>query len=588
MQFKHTFVASSLFLFAVGCSVFQSNVFKTVESQAVSDGHARQSEAQKYMITTQGPASSQAGMEMFELGGNIIDAAVAVSFAISVERPQSTGIGGGGFLLYLEAGKEKPMAYDFREVAPLRAHSKIFLDEKGEAIARKSVDGIFAAGVPGLVAGLVELHEKYGALPLPTVMAPAIELADQGFKVDSELANALRRRGTTLHEYEASRKIFFKNKGEILKEGDLLVQKDLAKTLRAISEKGKKGFYEGSVANAIISESRRLGGIMTHEDLRTYEVKQREPVAGTFKNYKIFSMSPPSSGGIHIIQILNMLESDPLKSWGVQDPRTIHLTASAMQQAFVDRAIHLGDADFVDVPVDTLISKEYATHLRGQISLDYARKQNEVETLNEEKLKETLKMMSKESSETTHFTIMDAQGNVVTSTQTINGYFGSAVVVPGTGILLNNEMDDFSAKVGTSNIFGAVGSDKNLVEPKKRPLSSMSPTIVMTGNKPVLALGSPSGTRILTCVAQTLLNYLEHELSLYDSLAAVRYHHQWSPDHIRVEEVGLPDRTMKELKRLGHQISMQDLGCRVQAVSNEGDKLIGVSDPRGAGLAIGK
>lgn len=588
MNFKQVFLASSTFVFVVGCALFDpSSRLKKVDLASMADGHPRHAHAKEYMITTQGAASSQAGAEMFELGGNIIDAAVAVSFAISVERPQSTGIGGGGFLLFLEAGQQKPYAYDFREVAPLRSHSKIFLDAKGEEIPRKSVDGIFAAAVPGLVAGLVELHEKYGKLPLPTVLAPAIELAEKGFAVNSELAHALRLRGNVLHEYEASRKIFFKKKGEILKEGDILIQKDLGQTLRLIANHGRKGFYEGKTANAIISESRRLGGILSHEDLRTYEVKKREPVAGTFKNFKIFSMSPPSSGGIHIIQILNILENDPLKSWGVQDPRTVHLTASAMQQAFVDRATHLGDADFVNVPVEHLTSKEYAAHLRKQMSLDYARKQNEVTALDAQ-LKEKLEMMSRESTETTHFTIMDKEGNVVSSTQTINGYFGSAVVVPGTGILLNNEMDDFSTKAGASNIFGAIGSDKNLVEPRKRPLSSMSPTIVMTAKKPVLALGSPSGTRILTCVAQTLLNYLEHELPLFDSLAAVRYHHQWSPDQLRVEEIGLPDKTIKELKRLGHEINLQDLGCRVQAIANEGDKLVGVSDPRGAGLAFGK
>lgn len=571
-----------------GCSFFQfSDRLKMVDQTALSDGQKRHAEAQNYMITTQGPYSSKAGAEMFDLGGNIIDAAVAVSFVISVERPQSTGIGGGGFLLHLKAGEEAPQAYDFREVAPLRSHSKMFLDSKGEEIPRKSVDGIFAAGVPGLVAGLVELHEKYGKLPLPTVMAPAIKLAREGFLVNSELAHALLVRGNVLHEFEASRKIFFKKKGEILKEGDLLIQKDLSETLSLIASLGKKGFYEGKTANAIVSESRRLGGLISHEDLRTYKVKKRSPVSGTFKNFKIYSMSPPSSGGIHVIQILNIVENDPLKSWGVQDAKTIHLTASAMQQAFVDRATYLGDADFVEVPVEKLISKEYAALVRTKMSLDYARKQNEVTPMDPELIK-TMEKVDQESSETTHFTIMDKEGNVVSSTQTINGYFGSAVIVPGTGVLLNNEMDDFSTKAGASNIFGAVGSDKNLVEPKKRPLSSMSPTIVMTGKKPVLAIGSPAGTRILTCVAQSLLNYLEHDLSLYDSLSAVRYHHQWSPDQLRVEEIGLPDKTMKALKRNGHDINLQNLGCRVQAVANEGDKLIGVSDPRGAGLAFGK
>lgn len=574
----------------VGCAtLLRPTELVLVDSLELQDGQPRQASGKRYMIAAQGEHSSRAGEHLFELGGNIIDVAVGISFVQSVERPQSTGIGGGGFLMYLPKNAELPEVYDFREVAPLKGHQKMFLDKTGEVIPRASVDGVLAAGVPGLVAGLLEIHEKYGKLPLQTVMQPAIELADQGFPVYSELASALIRRGKTLHQYPATQKIFFKDKDTILKEGDLLVQKDLAATLKKIARYGKAGFYKGEVAKAILSEIQKNGGLMTQKDFDAYQVKRRPALRGTYKGYEVFSMSPPSSGGIHIIQILNILEGYDLKSYGPHHPRSVHLLATAMQQAFADRSVHLGDTDFVTVPLLELTSKEYAKQIREQISLDYARAQDEVVPLDLKEFRELFpKVVGEEPSETVHFTIADSEGNVVTTTQTINGYFGSAVVVPGTGVLLNNEMNDFTTKPGASNIFGAVGGEKNQVEPQKRPLSSMSPTLVMTAGKPVMALGSPAGTRILTCVAQTLLNYLEYNLPLYESVSAVRIHHQWSPDEIRIEAKGLPDHTVVTLKKMGHELNFADFGCRVQAVAFEGDELIGVSDPRGAGLAIGK
>jgi len=584
-QLKWIFIGILLISFWA-CSPWllgQKTVFVQPEGQS-SDSRA---EGKNYMITTQGPHASKAGAEIFELGGNAIDAAVAVSFTIGVERPQSTGIGGGGFLLYLPADQKKPVAYDFREVAPLTADRDIFVDKKGKVIPRKSIDGIHSAGVPGLVAGLVELHEKYGKLPLATVMQPAIRLAREGFEIYPELAYALKRRGEKLHEFESSRKIFFKKEGVIYKLGDTLVQKDLAETLELIASKGKKGFYQGKVAEALIRTAKKYGGLMRQKDLDSYEVKVREPVSGEYKGHQIFSMSPPSSGGIHIIQILNTIAQDNLGDFGVHDPRTVHLVASAMQQAFSDRALHLGDSDFVEVPMKRLTSKDYAQEVRSKVSLNEARKPEEVHAMDVKKAQEKMETFE-ESNETTHFTIMDAKGNVVSSTQTINGYFGSALVAEGTGIVLNNEMNDFTTKPGEQNIYGAVGGEKNIVEPRKRPLSSMSPTIVTNEQGPVLSLGSPSGTRILTCVALTIMNYLEHGLSLEESVTAVRYHQQWYPDLLIVEERGLPDSTMKRLKQIGHEIMLRDYGCRIQAVAKEGDNLIGVSDPRGAGMALGK
>jgi gamma-glutamyltranspeptidase / glutathione hydrolase len=572
-----------------GCALIsQQNQVTFVESEEIKDQEPRQARGLERMIAAQGAHSARAGEYIFSIGGNIVDATVAISFAQAVERPQSTGIGGGGFLMFLPAGATQPVIYDFREVAPLKGHSKMFLDSKGDQVPRSSIDGVLAAGVPGLVDGLVSIHQKYGKLPLATVMQPAIKLAREGFAVHPELARALVRRGNVLHSFESSRKIFFHDDGTILKEGDLIVQKDLAATLERISLAGKKGFYQGPVAQAILKTMKEHNGLMTQKDLDQYATKMRPALRGTFKGYEIFSMPPPSSGGIHIIQILNLLEAYDLKAYGPHHSKSLHLLASAMQQAFSDRAVHLGDTDFVSVPLMELTSKKYANLVRKDWVMNEARRPEEVAPLDIHAFKDHFpKVLMQESDETVHFTLADKEGNVITTTQTINGYFGSALVVEGTGILLNNEMNDFTTKLGDANIFGAIGGEKNQVEPGKRPLSSMSPTLVMTAGKPVMALGSPAGTRILTCVAQTLFNYLEHDLPLYESVSAVRIHHQWSPDEIRVEARGLSDRTVVELKKMGHELNFQDFGCRVQAVAFEGEELIGVSDPRGAGLAIG-
>jgi gamma-glutamyltranspeptidase/glutathione hydrolase len=554
--------------FIISCS--NLSTVKLARGEKESDHFAS---GKEIMITTQGLASTQAGKSIHELGGNIYDVAVAVSFAISVERPQSTGIGGGGFLLH----KNKRgilEAIDFRERAPLLSHEKMYLDKKGNEIKGLSRTGMKAVGVPGLVAGLLRVHKSYGSLPLEVVMKPAIELARAGFKIYPGLAKALKYKGETLRKYPANLKVFFKD-GVVKKEGDLLVQKDLAKTLEIIAKKGVRGFYRGSVARAIVNQSKKIGGIITKKDLESYTVKFKKPVVGTFRGYKIASMPPPSSGGIHILQILNILEGYDLKGLGVQSPETIHLVSQAMQAAFYDRAMYLGDTDFVKVPVKGLISKKYAQGLREKISLD--------------KFKE-IKGEDPglyESTETTHFSIMDSEGNVVVSTQTINGWFGSSVMVPGTGIILNNEMDDFATKVGNLNLFGAVGGSKNLIKPKKTPLSSMSPTIVFKDEKPILALGSPSGTRILTCVMSTILNYLEHGLTLKEAQEVVRYHHQWRPEYLTIEEPGFNREIMNKLKGFGYKTKIKSLGCKVQAIAREGDKLIGVSDPRGLGKAWG-
>ena len=535
------------------------------------------STSKDFMITSQGHYSSKAAKEVIDKGGNIIDAMAAISFVISVERPQSTGIGGGGFLLFYEKKTDTVHAFDFREKAPLRSDSKMYLDKSGNEIDRKSLDGIFAVGVPGLVKGVLEIHKKYGKLKRADVLKSAIDLARNGMPVYEELRRALKGREKVLCKYESSKKIFCPN-GELLKEGEVLKQNDLANTLERISKFGEKDFYHGETMRKIVSTSKKYKGLLTRKDFRKYNVVNRKPISGTYKNLKIYSMSPPSSGGVHIIQILNILENTNFKKNGPYHPKSIHYVSSAMEMAFADRAAYLGDSDFVKVPLKGLTSKKYAKTLFDKIKENEAFKKEEISKGD---------APAYESDHTTHFTIMDKEGNTVVSTQTINGWFGSGLVAEGTGIVLNNEMDDFSTKPGAMNLFGAVGSKQNLVAPEKRPLSSMSPTIVFKDGEVKLGVGTPSGTRILTCVMQTILNYFEYEKPLYEAVAMARYHHQWRPHQIRFDETSLPSSTVSELEKMGHKVKFKNLGCRIQAVAKEGDVITGVSDPRGEGKALG-
>lgn len=538
------------------------------------------SRGQRFAVATQGQHSSIAALQMFERGGNAADAFVAASFALSVERPQSTGLGGGGFLLYQGANMSRPISLDFRESAPLKASEDMYLDKSGKVIENKSINGIHAVAVPGLVAGLLEFHEKYGKLPRAVVMWPAIELAENGFIIYPELEKAIKYRRDELFKDESARKIFLALDGSSLKSGQRLIQMDLGRTLRKIAADGKSAFYKGEIAKAIVSTSKMKGGLLSREDLESYTPKYRTPVAGHYRGHDIYSMGPPSSGGTHALEILNIVEDLNLRQYGPGHPLSIHYTAEAMKQAFADRSEYMGDPDFEKVPLSLLLSKVYAATVRSKLSPDRARTKEEVRPGEIPELYE--------SDETTHLTVADAEGNVISSTQTINGLFGAAVVARGTGIVLNNEMDDFASKIGASNLFGAVGGKKNLIAPKKRPLSSMSPTIVTYKQKPLYALGTPSGTRILTCVAQTLLNLLEYDMDLYASVAALRYHHQWSPDELRVGPPGLPEDVLGSLITKGHKIDKRPLGCKMQAVGIEEKELIGVSDPRGEGLTLAR
>jgi gamma-glutamyltranspeptidase/glutathione hydrolase len=562
-----------MLMLLVGCSHQVRIVAPTVTQPRI----AHESIAEKEMITSQGGGTTRASLLMFQKGGNIIDAFVAASFAISVERPHSTGIGGGGFLLYYLKEENRVYAFDFRESAPLAAKRNMYLTKDGKTQPLLSQEGALAVANPGLVKGLYEIHQRFGKLSWSETIEPAIKLAREGFPLYDQLQEALEYKKNNLLIDPEARKTFYSQNGKVPLLGSLVIQENLAKTLEIISKKGSDGFYRGKVADAIVKTVRKKRGILSHKDLRTYKVIERTPVTGMYKGLKIYSFPPPSSGGIHVIQILKMLEAHNLKKMGPQSADAVHLTAGAMQRAFLDRASYLGDPDFHPVPSKELLDENYLANLSKAINAPMAVKDTELKPV----------PLPYESDDTTHFTIADREGNLVASTQTINGWFGSGVMAQGTGIILNNEMDDFAQKIGAQNLFGAVGGQNNLVEPRKRPLSSMSPTIITKGDEPFMALGSPSGTRIITCVAQTILNAVEFEMPLYEAVAATRIHQQWRPDKLQIEAPFLKPEVEKELKKRGHDIVHKKLGCSIQAIKKDKDKWHGVSDPRGEGLALG-
>lgn len=586
---RFVLLVSFVFIFgASGCSwrSYIGKPVKPVVADAAKDRFFSEEEAagpksyfasgNRIAVSTHGVAATQAARRILKEGGNIIDAAVAASFIISVERPQSTGVGGGGFMLYREAKTGNVYAIDFRERAPLRATESMFLDESGKYDPQRARNEILSVAVPGLVAGLSEIHAKFGSLPFERLVQPAIELAEKGFAVYPELAFALKVRAERLRQDPGARAIFLNKEGQPWPEGHVLVQKDLAGTLRLIAKNGRDGFYKGPVARKIVSFMKARKGLISEDDLREYKVIWREPVRGTYKGFEIYSMPPPSSGGIHVIQFLGFLENDPLHRFGFLSASSIHLAASALQSAFADRARFLGDPDFVSVPIAALISPVYIAERRKAVDLAKARSEAEVRPG---------EIMVYESEETTHLSIMDNEGNAVSTTQTINGFLGAGIVVPGTGIVLNNEMDDFAAPDGSANLFGAVGGKANAVAPKKTPLSSMSPTLLVRDGQVHMAIGAPGGTRIISCVAQTILNWLEFRMPLKDAVASVRYHHQWKPDELLIEPPGPGSEVVKRLEEMGYRVNLKPIGCKVMAVARESDHLNAVADPRDIGTS---
>lgn len=521
------------------------------------------------MVASEQGLATQVGLDILKQGGNAIDAAVAVGFALAVVLPNAGNIGGGGFMVLHDDKTGKDVAIDFREVAPAKASRDMYLDNQGNVIDGKSLFTHDASGVPGTVAGMEYALKKWGTMPLSKVLEPAIKLADKGFIVSDVLAQTLKEEKSTLGKWSSSKAIFFKN-GEPLKSGDLLVQKDLAKSLRLIAKQGAKAFYQGEIATKIAKEMQSHGGTMTLEDLKAYKVVERQPIIGDYRGYKVVTMPPPSSGGVHLIEILNMLEHYPIKEDGVNSAKNIHHMAESMKLAYADRSEYLGDPDFVKIPVTGLTSKAYANELVKTIDDNKARLSSTIKPG---------KPQPYESDQTTHFSVMDKAGNAVAVTYTLNLNFGSGIVVEGTGILLNNEMDDFSVKPGVPNAFGLVGGTANAIEAKKRPLSSMTPTIVMKNNKPWLVTGSPGGARIITTVLQSVVNTIDHEMNPAEAIITPRVHHQWLPDELRVEEGISPD-TIKLLQDKGHKVVTKAPMGRIQIIQADDSGFYGYSDPR--------
>ena len=521
------------------------------------------------MVASEQGLATQVGLDILKQGGNAIDAAVAVGFALAVVLPNAGNIGGGGFMVLHDDKTGKDVAIDFREIAPAKASRDMYLDNQGNVIDGKSLFTHDASGVPGTVAGMEYALKKWGTMPLSKVLEPAIKLADKGFIVSDVLAQTLKEEKSTLGKWSSSKAIFFKN-GEPLKSGDLLVQKDLAKSLRLIAKQGAKAFYQGEIATKIAKEMQSHGGTMTLEDLKAYKVVERQPIIGDYRGYKVVTMPPPSSGGVHLIEILNMLEHYPIKEDGVNSAKNIHHMAESMKLAYADRSEYLGDPDFVKIPVTGLTSKAYANELVKTIDDNKARLSSTIKPG---------KPQPYESDQTTHFSVMDKAGNAVAVTYTLNLNFGSGIVVEGTGILLNNEMDDFSVKPGVPNAFGLVGGTANAIEAKKRPLSSMTPTIVMKNNKPWLVTGSPGGARIITTVLQSVVNTIDHEMNPAEAIITPRVHHQWLPDELRVEEGISPD-TIKLLQDKGHKVVTKAPMGRIQIIQADDSGFYGYSDPR--------
>jgi gamma-glutamyltranspeptidase/glutathione hydrolase len=574
------------FIFWTGCSSSpapQAAESETSESGAkpihIAPREAVEAHGKKWMIATQGKYSTQAAVTVLKAGGNLIDAAVAASLAVSVERPQSTGLGGGGFLIYHEGKSGKNFVFDYRERAPSKAKKDMFLNAKGEVIPDLSATGALSVGVPGIIRGLEKVHQRFGRKEWKELFAPAIQLADEGFPIYPHLANAIKEDHDELIKFSESKKLFLHEDGTPKLLNEVLVQKNLAQSLRTLSEK-PEDFYTGKIADEIARSVKSEKGILCKKDLEAYTAKERDAVHAYWRGYEIISMPPPSSGGIHVIQILKMLEKDQLHPVDYQTTAAINLQAQAMQQAFADRAQYLGDPDFVKVPVKQLLNDAYLKANRAKFKMSRARRENEV----------AAGVLPKpERTETTHFTLMNDRGDVVVSTQTVNGYFGSHMVAGNTGIVLNDEMDDFSVKAGSANMFGAIGTtEANSVAPGKTPLSSMSPTIVLREGKPVLALGAPGGTRIITAVAQTILNFLSFKRDLYTSVAAPRIHQQWSPDLLYVENQTFPKGTLQGLRDMGWNVKLIGSQSHVMAVAQDENGLVGVADPRDIGTSAGE
>ena len=510
------------------------------------------------------------GADMLAKGGNAVDAAVATGFALAVTHPRAGNIGGGGFMMVHLRSEDKTIALDYRETAPAAASRDMYLDEGGALDEEAATRSYKAAGVPGTVAGLLYAQEQYGRLSRKEVMAPAIRLAEKGWRLTYYQAAMIESHRELLTRDPEARQIFFKENGAGYLPGETFKRPDLARTLKTISRKGRDGFYKGPVAKKIADAMAANDGLITEEDLAGYAISMREPVTGRFRDYEVRSMPPPSSGGVHLIQMLNMLETRPaFESVGDSAPR-LHFLTEIMRRAFADRAEHLGDPDFVDVPVNGLTSDTYAKTLSASIDDDHASNSSDVHEGDP---------YAYEGPDTTHFSVIDKDGNMVANTYTLNLSYGSGIVVPGTGILLNNEMDDFSAAPGIPNSYGLIGGEKNAIAPGKRPLSSMTPTLIFKDGEPFLATGAPGGARIITSTFHVIVNVIDRSMNIADATDAPRIHHQWLPDYLMYEP-GISEETKSALTAMGHVIKPLDWYARPATAQTADGWFYGYADSR--------
>ncbi|MGC8594699.1 MAG: gamma-glutamyltransferase [Candidatus Kryptoniota bacterium] len=530
------------------------------------------------MVVSSDSIATSVGVEILREGGNAVDAAVAVGFALAVTYPQAGNLGGGGYyLIHTRDGKN--FAIDARETAPSRAAKGMFLDVNGNVIPKKSLLGGASAGVPGNVDGLILAEEKFGRLSLKQVIKPAIDLAGAGFRINRRLSDAFKAAWNEFKKFPSTMKYFSRN-GNPYVEGDTLVQKDLARVLRKISQEGRSGFYNGEVPQLIAETVHKTGGIMTAEDIENYHSLLKEPVSVIYRGYDVVSMPPSSSGGVALAEMFNILKHFDLKKYGYGASQSLHYEIEAMRRAYADRDRFLGDDAFVQVPVHRLISDEYADSISMSIDTFYATPSSRIYP--------ELIHPVREGDHTTHYSVIDKEGNAVSVTTTLNSYFGGMVVVDGAGFFLNNEMDDFSVKPGIPNQFGAIGGDANSIEPGKRMLSSMTPTIVLERGKPFLILGSPGGTTIINSVLEVILNVVDYNMSLVRAIMAPRVHHQWVPDEVFYEPGSLVYDVKQSLKSRGYKLVERPFIGEVQAIEVMPDgEYEGVADPRGGGTAEG-
>ncbi|MCL4116044.1 UNVERIFIED_CONTAM: hypothetical protein GTU68_003721 [Idotea baltica] len=527
------------------------------------------------MVVTAHPEATEVGIKVLKNGGNAIDAMVAVHFALTVCYPRAGNIGGGGFMVYRAANGQKH-TLDFRETAPKAASKNMYLNKKGDVIDRLSLDGHLAVGVPGSVDGLWQAHQKFGNLPWAELVFPAIELAEKGYPLTPAEVDYMAEFKEQIKQFNTEENLFTNN--TTYKADDQFIQTDLARILKRIGNNGRAGFYEGGVAHMIVEEMKRGNGIITLEDLKNYEAKWREPLIGNYKNeYNIISMPPPSSGGICLLQMLEMLENVPLKEWGFNNEQTIHTINEVEKLAYADRAEHIGDPDFYDVPLEELTDSIYLLNRFNSIDTEQATLSNNVTAGN----------FGTKSEQTTHYSIVDEERNAVSVTTTLNSHYGSKVLVGGAGFFLNNEMDDFSAKPGVPNQFGLVGKEANAITAGKRMLSSMTPTIVEKNGALFMVLGTPGGSTIITSVLQNIINVVEHDMTMQESVNSLRFHHQWKPDTLYHEPNAFDKALISKLEKRGHTLIEKEKIGRVDAILIRNNKLEGAADTRGEDNALG-